>query len=832
MPDQAPSHTLVWVGVLACLVPQVVRATTNSVLVPHWDMDPSLVEGMAVGLLPSGSMLIDAISLLGASLLIGIGLATSDSRERIILGAMLALATLGALGVIWHGWISEAQSIGHRRIGSAWVSGIYTAVGLASAARDRDVARVVLSALLGLALLLLLRGVYQLYVEHPATLAEFRRTRDTIFAANGWTPDSAAALAYERRISQAETTGWFALSNVFGSFMAAAATAACATACVSIGSFLRLPAPRGSDRGAANARHHARWRLGILGALAGMTLTGTVLSGSRGALGAFSLATAGCLAALVLRARVRDEARAAMVRLLGPLLIAMTLTAVVARGMFGERLGELSLLFRWYYLQGAARIFADHPLGVGPDGFKEAYLLAKNPLNPEEVQSPHSVFFDWLACLGVFGVAWIALLIWCAVRTGPALSPGVTPPPHDAWTAGSSERAVLRVALLTAALALLGAVLVESQAIAPGMAAIRLIGLAGWAGLAALFLWVTRDRTDFARVGLAGAALALLVHAQIEVTMSWSSSCGLALAAVGAAARGGDCRPHHRASVGKGRALILLSSAGLPALLAVGVLVAGVLPARAWEARLARAAVAVEALPQVEQLMSRIVTAADPATSAQARAEAAEYLTRLSGRRVSPDWNDLRAAALQERSVRARRAAEHLLRAEGRIGQDFEARRSAVRMLAHAAAAEVASGRPDLARSTLTEAAMVFGGMPESPADVDALSLLPALQMAAVYRERAALSSPHDPADLRRAARLTERAVQLDPYSLEHQRSLLALWTALDEPERALAAARRLLELDDLVRLDREVKGLSPMERTRVEEQVRTLNLKVRNRAD
>jgi hypothetical protein len=127
---------------------------------------------------------------------------------------------------------------------------------------------------------------------------------------------------------------------------------------------------------------------------------------------------------------------------------------------------------------------------------------------------------------------------------------------------------------------------------------------------------------------------------------------------------------------------------------------------------------------------------------------------------------------------------------------------------------------------------MVFGGMPESPADVDALSLLPALQMAAVYRERAALSSPYDPADLRRAARLTERAVQLDPYSLEHQRSLLALWTALDEPERALAAARRLLELDDLVRLDREVKGLSPMERTRVEEQVRTLNLKVRNRAD
>lgn len=830
--DKPVPGTLVWIGVLLCLVPQIIRATTNTLLVPHWDMDPSLVGGLAVGLLPSESMMIDAISLLGAALLIGIGLASSERREMIALAVILAMATAGALAVIWHGWISEAQSIGHRRIGSAWVSGIYAAVAMASAARDRHVARAVLSGLLGLAVLLLIRGVYQMYVEHPATLAEFQRTRDTVFAANGWAPDSASALAYERRISQAETTGWFALSNVFGSFIGAAAAAACVLAWLTVGSFLRIPVLRGPDSGREAALRRARWLLVSTGALAGLTVTGTVLSGSRGALGAFAIATAGCLAAAVLRAGVKAELRPALSRLLGPVLIAFALLAVVARGLLGERLGELSLLFRWYYIEGAARIFAGHPLGVGPDGFKEAYLVAKNPLNPEEVQSPHSILFDWLACLGLFGIAWVALLLWCAGRIGPSMNPQPAAHPEKVPNGPFSERVVLRVAALLAALATLGAVLVESQAIAPQIAAIRIVGMLGWIGIAALVLWATRHHTYFARFGLAASGLALLVHAQIEVTLSWSSSCGLALALIGTAAAADASRSSARQSAGRNGVFLAVLCAGLPALLATGVLLAGVIPARAWEARLATAAHEVEELPRIEQLMNQIVTAPDAATSARARSEAAQWLTRLSGRAVAPDWNALRTAALQERMARTLRAAERLLQSDGRIGQDFEARRSAVRMLAHAAASEAAMGQVQRARATLTEALKVFGNLPDSEEQLANLNLLPALQMAALYRERAGLSNPPDLDDLRRAARLTERAVVLDPYSLEHQRTLLSLWTVLGEPDRAGAAARRLLELDDLVRMDRAVKGLSPADRLRVEEQARALDNNVRERRE
>src|SRR5690606_11618084 len=92
--------------------------------------------------------------------------------------------------------------------------------------------------------------------------------------------------------------------------------------------------------------------------------------------------------------------------------VGSALVAVAARGVAGEKIGELSLLFRWFYLQGSARIIAEHPwLGVGPAGFRDAYLLAKPALSPEEVTSPHSVVFDWMSTLGVLaGGAWAVLL--------------------------------------------------------------------------------------------------------------------------------------------------------------------------------------------------------------------------------------------------------------------------------------------------------------------------------------------------------------------------------------------------------------------------------------
>src|SRR5207247_156896 len=64
----------------------------------------------------------------------------------------------------------------------------------------------------------------------------------------------------------------------------------------------------------------------------------------------------------------------------GPLIIAMVLLPLAAVVLRGTALpegfaGDKSLLFRWHYLQASAHIAAEHPwVGVGPDGFQDAYV--------------------------------------------------------------------------------------------------------------------------------------------------------------------------------------------------------------------------------------------------------------------------------------------------------------------------------------------------------------------------------------------------------------------------------------------------------------------------
>ena len=122
--------------------------------------------------------------------------------------------------------------------------------------------------------------------------------------------------------------------------------------------------------------------------------------------------------------------------------------AILARGLLVPEswLGERSLLFRWHYLVGAARITGEQALtGVGPDGFQGAYMMARLPRSPEEVTSAHSMFVDWISMLGVSGLAWAALvgiLLWRAGRhMNPADAAGV-----DAGTGYVGARTMLWVA--------------------------------------------------------------------------------------------------------------------------------------------------------------------------------------------------------------------------------------------------------------------------------------------------------------------------------------------------------------------------------------------------
>jgi hypothetical protein len=176
--------------------------------------------------------------------------------------------------------------------------------------------------------------------------------------------------------------------------------------------------------------------------------------------------------------------------------------------VIGERMGQLSLLFRWFYMEAAVRIGVGHlPLGVGPDGFQQAYMLAKNPLSPEDVTSSHNMLLDWFATLGVFGLAWLVLWVSWMWRAGAVAAIDVVHRApmmefiaddhdrHDRWTLGA-----------IGAFAVVAGVRIDQQVLTPDAAVTRLVGLlafcvVGWVALSAL-----RRDERLMRLALTGAA--------------------------------------------------------------------------------------------------------------------------------------------------------------------------------------------------------------------------------------------------------------------------------------------------------------------------------------
>ncbi|HEV7786844.1 MAG TPA: O-antigen ligase family protein, partial [Thermoanaerobaculia bacterium] len=411
------------------------RAMSGITTLPYWDFDPLIYEASMVGLGPAGSLACDVLILLGAGLCI---LATArqptDGAGKLWIGCAV-LVGLGLEPILYHGWLGQWATIQQQRVGASWGSAMIAGLALMRLCRDDRYRAAVFAGVLGFVTVLALKGAHQMLIEHPETVADFKHNSEQIFAAQGWTPESSMAKGYQRRLMQNEATGWFGLSNVFASYGAMGVVGFAGLAlCV-------WREPRAQARDARRAGHPNRGALiaastGLLASIAAVAMAQSKGGTAVALLGAAFLGL--ILAIRFGKPRLLASRLATRPALLRPLPIALTLVplaAVVARGLIGERLGELSLLFRWFYMQGATRIATGYELngvhvgnwllGVGPDGFKDAYLVAKNPLNPEEIVSPHSILFDWWADLGVFGLAWGALFFVWLWWIGAAISPSL-----------------------------------------------------------------------------------------------------------------------------------------------------------------------------------------------------------------------------------------------------------------------------------------------------------------------------------------------------------------------------------------------------------------------
>lgn len=818
-PSMAGGSPLSLFPLLLILAPLLTRAAIGGTTFPAWDMDPLLTPLPVNTLTPAGSLLIDALILLGSAWIFLTATLRNEARDRL----SLRLAIIGGVAILLHGWFCGPHygTLGNQRIGGAWLSAVFGALALAHAGRDPRVLRVVAATMLGFLMLLALRGVQQELWEHPQTVADFKANRERIFAAHGWTPGSASALGFERRALQPEATGWFGLSNVYASLAAAGVVAA-------LGLLIsrRL---RSGNRDAASAPGRSAWTtLGLLTLLAACAIA-LSLSRSKGGIlaAAVGIGTLFALHMLNRLARSRPRPARMLAMTIGALAILAPIALVLLRGVLADQLSELSLLFRSFYMHGAAWIFLKNPVvGVGPDDFQNAYLVAKPLLSTEDVTSPHSIVFDYLATLGMFGLAWVTLLLRWSCRIGagalPALAPAAETVPSHSDVGTSPTRDEFRLIALIPALVTLAAVAIESPLLPPETALLRLVSGVVW-GLAAWGLLVFLCRAPRAEVSIpfAATALTLMAHAQIEVTLSWSQSAGIVWAFFALAIASGNARnAGTRAPVPQPNASLApkpFRPFVLPILLFAcsALFFSAVRPAYLWQRTLIDAAESLHPIPNYNFRLVQLAKAptAQPGVLPEDSLERiARDLSAETKTQVQANPGAIRAALAGLEPTLLPQAAELLVKARSYQKGDHRPLREASRLSLRLAEAAVAAGPTSASvQANFDRAIEVLPKARDFPSAADYR------WAALVWERRARLSGMTDQDAIRAADISFQLAATYDPTNPDPALRLMRLHAAAGDAQHASIWAEEALARDALQRYDAAVRGLSDKDRLEAE---------------
>ncbi len=508
--------------VLVALLAGLLAARTVVAWTPllHFDIDPSAISREAVvpftGFGPAGSLALDALtSFLAALLLSSLGLRRGvawSGALTIVAGIVAALD----VGLVLRGDFENLWR------GSAWVSAFVGAGALAACAAHPKFARlqrIALAVFLSVAALWLARGAWQVMVEHPATVAQYHDSKSEFLAAQGWNEDSVQAKTYERRLMQLEATGWFGLSNIMAG-LSGAVGVACAV--------LVVRARRTMSSVSASVL--------VLCTVACACIV--AVNGSKGALAACALG----LVSAWLAGRSAWHARVAVLAAL-----VMPVIAVIARGAIGDALGERSLFFRSQYWVGAWQVMLDAwPWGCGPDAFQPAYTLHRPALAVEEVTSAHSAPVDWLATMGLAGVAMTAawfLMLW-GCGSGLTMEPQHRKATSDVTSHDGSARDAWMVSLL--GLSVVGVIAMVAD---PSGRVLPALGIVLAACLArSIVEGLARVDDGGLRMVMTALAVVLAAHAMVEMTLWQPGSASWVLGVIGVMAMGSCLGGAHRAN--------------------------------------------------------------------------------------------------------------------------------------------------------------------------------------------------------------------------------------------------------------------------------------------
>ena len=744
--------------VVVLLVPLVVP------MVPalYWDVDPRSEAGRATMTVlgPAGAAWLQVVTVLLAAGGVGVawlnGVPDASARRaspqrrrekwvrRVLWWGSVMLVAVGMVPALWHllrgTGTAEAMTCG------AWVAAAAVGLGVLYLGSIESARRFLVAGLLAGLVPVAIYGQWFLWVERPATVASFLANQTEFLAGRGWAEGSPQHLLYLRRLESPDITGAVGLSNVLGTLVAGLTLLA---AGVVVGGgwgyqTLRLP--------------ERRLSVGVAGGLVVLGLLTLWGTHSKGAVLAL-MAGVGVLGLFGVGALSRKRLWAMV-----PIgLVVLAFVAPVGRAMLGppgDVGGERSLLFRAYYWQGAGRMVAEEPwptllVGTGPAGFGQRYLQTKNPLNPEEVTSAHSMTVDYLVMLGLPGGAWVAVLLyWLWVGGYQTLRPQSGPQRRREQEEGGavSRAAVGGMALVAVGVFgtqyLVQAAELPARALAFLISGIVFVGVGGVLATPGVL-----TRRGMALGSLAGAT-AVLVHSQIEMAFFQPASVALAWALValaGGAGWEGEGEEIPGASSPKAAPQRRRGWAGLG--VAMGLLV------------LAGVMTAFHAMPMTAE--AALQRRAAEALQGGEPVEAVRLLDLSPDPAVLP-WR------VQLRIERAYAA---------RVGR----RDLVVTQLDHASAAAM-TAPPSTTRHRL---------------------------LASIELQRAQLLN--DPAALARAAAALERVRTFSPYSLQDTLRLAHLYHDLGRISQRDRAAARGLELDRLLYLD-PAKQLTDADRATLRE--------------
>lgn len=532
-----------WVAVVGVVAMAGLRCIVAMNPDLYWATDPR--QGMALPEIgPLGAAVLDWLAMLTLALAVTAAVLRGQRVRWLLIG----LWAIGLGFALWHGW-DHAENL---RLGGHWAGALALGVAAAHLAADDRWRRLMLAGLVAMAIPIGLQAMYGVVVEHPMTVADYEANREAILDSRGWEEGSVEQRKFEERLYQVQALGRFSLGNVLGTVMLTLALAAAGALAGLIGT--------------GRWRRTLGWTIATAGvaALAGAV---AVLTFSKGVIlaGIVGVGAAAVACGMSWWLGRRDEesmgthprsgwasgsggswvGRGWAVVLLA--VVVACVGAVVVRGMIGEPEtieGERSLLFRWHYWQAAASMWAERPItGVGPGRFQEAYLVHKNPLNPEDVRDPHNVFAAYVAGLGLGGIAWAAALIgllWHAGRSLGARAMAAAGDGAEPAEERSDERAKRWMAVAAiAALAFCAQYWIELPRYWLAPALLWLAATAGWVAMAGWLSGRGEWNTRLGCVGLFGAVAAMMAHVQIEMSLTNMMAAPLLLAVLGAAAGGG-----------------------------------------------------------------------------------------------------------------------------------------------------------------------------------------------------------------------------------------------------------------------------------------------------